>query len=238
MGRLAARRAVRRRRRGDLERHGHRGAQGALRLLVVPQRPAGLAGARRQRRPHGDLRAEGHRRPDGRGGLGHQPGEDPARLGRGEPGGRARAREGRVLRERRRHDPRAAVGPHRHVVRPERDRRLQGRRVPGGLQGRSARSTAAGPRPRRSPSAPSRATAWRPRSPRRSTTRSRTAPTRRCWSAGACRTRPSTSPRRTRPVCRRRTDPTDEAAWGVASHGRLGGRGSPSRPTHTNRRSR
>ena len=238
MGRLAARRAVRRRGRGHLERHGHRGAQGALRLLVLPQRPAGLARARRQRRPHGDLRAEGHRRPDRRGGLGHQPGEDPARLGRGEPGGRARGGEGRVLRERRRHDPRAAVGSHRRLVRPERDGRLQGRRVPGGLQGdRHAQRRLARDRAdrRRHPQGQRAGTGHhrgaQPRVRGRHLHRGAGA----LGPAGRGHREVRDEPAR---VCPRRTDPTDEAAWGVASHGRLGGRGSPSRPTHTRRRSR
>ena len=42
VGRLAARRAVRHVRRHHLERHRDRGAQGAVRLLVLPQRPARL----------------------------------------------------------------------------------------------------------------------------------------------------------------------------------------------------
>ncbi len=47
---LAAGHAVRRGGRGDLQRHGHRGAQGAVRLLLLPRRPARLVLAQRRLR--------------------------------------------------------------------------------------------------------------------------------------------------------------------------------------------
>ncbi len=155
LGRLAARRAVRRVRPHPRTSRSPRSARSSTTSRATAT-TSSAARARRQRH-HGDLRAEGHRRPDGRGGLGHQPGEDPARLGRGEQGGRARSRPrsstSRPTATRSSRCSRAASTSRSARTRPPRTRPP----CPGGLRS-SARSTAAGPRPRRSPWAPSRAT--------------------------------------------------------------------------------
>ena len=206
--------AVRRRRRRDLERHRHRGAQGALRLLVLPQRPARLADRARRATTHGRSRSR-RTSPASRSRVGSGTNQEKILLAWNEEniddGPRAdQERLAGVLREllatccSRVQSGRidAYVGPNaslaysaatrarpvqgrRHAQRRLARDRADRRRHPQGLRPGAGRDRRAQPR-------------VRGRHLRR-----------RSSSAGACRTRPSRSPRRTRRVCPRRADPPD-----------------------------
>ncbi len=150
VGGLAARHPVGQIRPHHRQRHGDRGAEGALRLRELPSGPARLRGEGRQHdrqdrigRRH--LRAEDRRR------FGHQPGEGAAELERAARRGRQDPRRPPVLRRHRRSDPRLAVGPCRRDLRTERDRRVGSARDgrDEGRRGGSGRIPAAGRHRRR-----------------------------------------------------------------------------------------
>ena len=158
--------AVRRRRRHHLQRHGHRGAQAAVRLLLLPGRQPGLPGRRRLRpgrsasprtspaSPSPSARAPTRRRSCSPGtSRTRPPGSTPVDVA--------------VLPERLRRHPRPC-SPAGSTCTSARTPPPRTRRRPRPTTSRSsARSTAAGRTPRRSPSPPPRATGSRRPSPPR-----------------------------------------------------------------------
>ena len=160
LGAVAAVGAERRRRGGVQQRRRERRAAAAVRLRHLPAGDHGVHRRPGQRPVHHG--GQGHRRADRRGGLGHQPGADPARLEQGQRGGRAGAGDAGLLRQRRRRAA-GASRPAGSTPTSGRTRTRSTRRTRARSRS-SARSTPAGRTPCTSRPPRSRATAWSTRS--------------------------------------------------------------------------